>query len=102
MMPCVLLLLPSLLIMYHFGLTSEPAGCQAQAFAAGAPLVLAFCIVLPACALRADAAVVSCPEGTAGLIDCTQARAAAGSRLHQDRLDGYYFFYPDTWSPVTV
>lgn len=22
--------------------------------------------------------------------------------MHQDRLDGYYFFYPDTWSPVTV
>ncbi|KAK9834317.1 hypothetical protein WJX81_006439 [Elliptochloris bilobata] len=28
--------------------------------------------------------------------------APAGSRLHQDRLDGYYFFYPDTWSPVTT
>ena len=32
----------------------------------------------------------------------TEARPGAGSRLHQDRLDGYYFFYPDTWSPVTV
>eukprot|EP00884_Botryococcus_braunii_P022403 jgi/Botrbrau1/8847/Bobra.50_2s0007.2 len=24
-----------------------------------------------------------------------------GYRLHQDRLDGYYFFYPEYWLPVT-
>jgi hypothetical protein len=49
--------------------------------------------------------------GAAGLAIAAAApprRAAAfieappGFRVHEDRLDGYYFFYPDDWLPVTV
>ena len=25
-----------------------------------------------------------------------------GFRVHQDKLDGYYFFFPENWLPVTV
>ena len=31
-----------------------------------------------------------------------QASWPAGFRVHQDKLDGYYFFFPDNWLPVTV
>ena len=45
---------------------------------------------------------LSCPLSSGCAPELRRCRRYPGFRLHQDRLDGYYFFYPETWIPLTV
>lgn len=81
------------------GLAPRPAGAFIEA-----PPGARVCEGLCACPVLAQFSPIgSQPSHDAPLSpSLTIPTSTTGFRLHEDRLDGYYFFYPDTWLPVTV
>lgn len=52
--------------------------------------------------LTCTTGVVSSSYLPHGACLCTSCIVTAGYRVHQDKLDGYRFQYPQAWTPVTV
>ena len=48
-----------------------------------------------------NSSLSACHTSCTGCLDGSQ-HARAGFRVHQDKLDGYLFFVPEQWLPVTV